>query len=170
MYSPSSFQACLIGAVTLGACAPGHEHVHALGDEHHVRDLATEPCDAANWSVLAPDLRECGLTATSLDGERLRRADLSDASLAGASLAGADLFKARLTAASLTQANLDGAKLTSANLDGADLTGASLIGAMLINATFVGARLEGARTDVTTTCPAGTPGPCWMDQAGGGSL
>jgi len=166
MYSPTSCQTRLILAVALGACAPEHDHVHELDDQHHVRDLATEPCDASNWSVLAPDLRECKLAAATLEGERLRRADLSDASLAGASLARADLFKSRLTAAILTRANLDGAKLTSASLDGADLTGASLIGASLVNATFTGARLEGVRTDVTTTCPAGTRGPCWAARSG----
>jgi uncharacterized protein YjbI with pentapeptide repeats len=146
--------------VVLGACAGDHGHDPG-GDTHHVRDPATEPCDASNWRALAPDLRECRLALMPLDGERLRRANLSDASLAGASLAGADLFKATLAAADLARANLDGAKLTSAKLSGADLTGASLIGATLTNATLTGARLDGARTDATTTCPAGNPGPCW---------
>jgi uncharacterized protein YjbI with pentapeptide repeats len=166
MYPSPPVHLGLTLAVVLGACAPGHEHVHELDDLHHVRDLATEPCDASNWSALAPDLRACQLPAAGLDGESLRRANLSDASLAGASLARADLFKAQLTAANLAQANLDGAKLTSANLDGADLTGASLIGASLVNATFTGARLDGARTDLTTTCPAGNHGPCWAGRSG----
>jgi hypothetical protein len=166
MYSPAPSCSALILASALVGCAPGHEHDHTLDDPHHVRDLATEPCDASNWTGLLPDLRECRLAAAGLDGEALRRANLSDASLAGASLARADLFKAQLTGAVLAQANLDGAKLTSASLDGADLTGASLVGATLINATFTGARLDGVRTDVTTTCPAGDHGPCWTGRSG----
>jgi hypothetical protein len=150
----------------LGACASQHDHVHELDDGvHHVRDPATEPCDASNWRVLAPDLRECGLAAATLDGESLRRANLSDGELAGASLARADLFKADLTRAVLTGANLGGAKLTNATLSGADLTGASLVGAMLINATFTAARLDGVTTDATTICPDGTPGPCWKTRS-----
>ena len=87
--------------LALGACAMEHSHDQG-GDVHHVRDPATEPCDASNWRALAPDLRECKLPAAALAGERLRRARLSDASLAGASLERADLFKAVLTAAVLT--------------------------------------------------------------------
>ncbi|HWO21410.1 MAG TPA: pentapeptide repeat-containing protein [Kofleriaceae bacterium] len=146
--------------VALAACAAEHAHDRG-GDVHQVRDPATEPCDATNWRALAPDLRECKLGAVGLDGERLRRANLCDASLVGASLARADLFKAALTGAVLVRANLDGAKLTNARLGGADLTGASLIGAVLTNADLAGAKLDGARTDATTTCPSGDPGPCW---------
>jgi uncharacterized protein YjbI with pentapeptide repeats len=156
--SPGSL--ALASLLAIAACASEHGHDPG-GGEHHVRDPATEPCDAGNWRALAPDLRECKLGAVVLDGERLRRANLSDAGLASASLARADLFKAALTGAVLTGANLDGAKLTSARLGGADLTGASLYGAVLVNATLTGARLDGARTDATTTCPAGNPGPCW---------
>ncbi|HSK02917.1 MAG TPA: pentapeptide repeat-containing protein [Kofleriaceae bacterium] len=147
--------------IALGACAGEHAHDHEGGETHHARDPATEPCDAINWRALAPDLRECRLAASPLDGELLRRANLSDAVLAGASLLRADLFKASLTAADLRYANLDGAKLTGAKLSGADLTGASLIGAVLTHATLTGARLDGATTDATTTCPTGNPGPCW---------
>jgi uncharacterized protein YjbI with pentapeptide repeats len=150
----------LASLVALAACASEHAHDHG-GDVHQVRDPATEPCDAASWRALAPDLRECKLAAVVLDGEQLRRANLSDASLHGASLLRADLFKAALTGAVLTRASLDGAKLTSARLGGADLTGASLIGAVLTNANLAGAKLDGARTDATTTCPSGDPGPCW---------
>jgi uncharacterized protein YjbI with pentapeptide repeats len=155
------FTCLAIPILALGACnTEQHSHGHET-DLHHVRDLATEPCDDSNWRSLAPDLRECTLTTAPLAGESLRRANLSDANLSDVSLERADLFKAVLTGASLTRANLAGAKLTSASLDGADLTGASFIGAMLINATFIGAMLDGATTDATTTCPDGAPGPCW---------
>lgn len=154
----------LLSSAAMTACTPddGHDeqatHVH-----HHVRDLATEPCDAGNWRALAPDLRACMLASVSLAGESLRRANLSAAGLAGVDLERADLFKAVLNNADLVHADLAGAKLTSASLDGADLTGASLTGATLINATFTGARLDGATTDATTTCPSGYPGPCWQE-------
>jgi uncharacterized protein YjbI with pentapeptide repeats len=151
----------LVTGVALGACTAGDLHEEATHVHHHVRDLATEPCDTSNWSVLVPDLRECTLTTAVLAGESLRRVDLSSARLIEVNLERADLFKAVLTAANLAQANLAGAKLTNASLSGADLTGASLSGAVLINATLTGAKLDGATTDATTTCPAGNPGPCW---------
>lgn len=152
----------MVVAVLAGCATNDHDHGDgATDDGHHVRDPAVEPCGADNWRALVPDLRQCELTAVVLDGESLRRADLSDARLAGASLAGADLFKAVLHAGSLAGANLAGAKLTSADLTDADLTGVSLIGATLTNATFTGAVLEGVTTDATTICPAGTSGPCW---------
>jgi uncharacterized protein YjbI with pentapeptide repeats len=79
--------------------------------------------------------------------------DLSNASLAGLSAPKADL----------TNANLSGANLYKANLKGATLTGATLAGAMLVGADLRGAinaDLSATTTDETTTCPAGTRGPC----------
>jgi hypothetical protein len=160
-------------ALALGACGPGEhvglEHEHDPGDdtvphEEHdsvPRDVATEPCDAGNWSALNPDLRACRLTRVNLDGTSLRRSNLSDADLTGASLVGADLFKALLSHASLAGANVAGANLTSVDLTGANLTGAHLEGTRLTNAVLKDALLDGATTDTTTTCPNGMPGPCW---------
>ncbi len=161
-------------ALALGACGsagelgdPTHEHdpVDDAGqhDGHDtgVRDVATEPCDAGNWLELNPDLRECRLVSANLDGTSMRRSNLSNADLTGANLVGADLFKAVLSHASLAGADLAGANLTSVDLTGANLTGANLEGTRLTNAVLKDALLDGARTDATTTCPSGTPGPCW---------
>ena len=133
-----------------------------LGDEEHPhRDPELEPCDAANWRTLAPDLRLCQLATSSLDFEILRRVDLTSAELEGASLFRADLFKATLATARLRGAMLDEAKLTGANLAGADLTDASLLGATLTGAHLDGAITTGALTDATTVCTTGQSGPCW---------
>jgi hypothetical protein len=157
----------------LGACGPGDEsgsepHEHDHGDatvphqEHTApRDVATQPCDASNWLALNPDLRECRLASVNLDGTSMRRSNLSKADLTGASLVGADLFKAVLSYASLAGANVAGANFTSVDLTGANLTGANLEGTTLTNAVLTDALLDGARTDASTTCPNGTPGPCW---------
>ncbi len=160
-------------ALALGACGPGEHgdsaHEHDPGDETaqhdghttEPRDVATQPCDAGNWRELNPDLRECRLVSAPLDGTSMRRSNLSKADLTGASLVGADLFKAVLNQASLAGANVAGANLTSVDLTGANLTGANLEGTRLTNAVLKDAVLDGARTDMTTTCPNGLPGPCW---------
>lgn len=159
-------------ALALGACGPGgseHDsHDHDPGDDavQHTehpppRDLATQPCDAGNWRELNPDLRECRLAGMNLDGTSMRRSNLSNADLTGASLVGADLFKALLSHASLASSDLSGANLTSVDLTGANLTGANLSGTRLTNAVLIDALLDGAKTDTSTTCPNGTPGPCW---------
>ncbi len=158
--------------LALGACGPnepGHEsHDHDPGDEvvphtEHPppRDVTTQPCDGNNWRELNPDLRECRLTGLNLDGTSMRRSNLSSADLTGASMVGADLFKALLGHASLAAANLTDANLTSVDLTGANLTDANLSGARMTNAVLTDALLEGAKTDTSTTCPNGTPGPCW---------
>lgn len=151
-------------AVALVGCHGVHGHDaddHAGDEDHHVRDPALEPCDASNWWSLFPDLRECDLAAVFLDGQSLRRANLTGANLAGASLANVDLFTASLANANVTEASLDGAKLTSVDFSNADLSGSWLRGAVLSNATLAGAVVDGATTDESTTCPTGNPGPCW---------
>jgi hypothetical protein len=160
-------------ALALGACGSadelgGEPHQHdpvdeAVPHEEHTepRDVATQPCDAGNWRALNPDLRECRLASVNLDGTSMRRSNLSNADLRGASLVGADLFKAVLSHASLAGADVAGANLTSVDLTGANLTGANLEGTRLTNAVLRDALLGGARTDASTTCPSGTPGPCW---------
>lgn len=155
---------CLMVIVVAGCASDGgHDHGEDVPEDHHgaTRDPATEPCDASNWRDLVPDLRQCHLASQTLDGESLRRVDLSEANLENARLVGADLFTARLRAAHLQGAALDQAKLTGADLGGADLTGASLRGANLTNANLTSAQLVGAITDETTTCPTGDVGPCW---------
>jgi uncharacterized protein YjbI with pentapeptide repeats len=143
----------------------GHPHGHDEDvhedDDHQVRDPDTEPCDAANWRELLPDLRQCQLDGAVLATELLRRADLSRSTLQAANLAGADLFKVVLVDADLTDANLDGTNLTSADLTRANLFGASLRGARLTNAITSNTILVDATTDETTICPSGVPGPCW---------
>ena|SRR6266545_3735409 len=146
--------------VWFGCTSAAHDHSHDAGD-HHVRDPATEPCDAGNWASLYPDLRDCDLAGVVLDNGFLRRADLTGANLTGASLANADLFTATLVAATAADIRLDGAKLTAVDATGADLTRASLRGAVLFEATLADALLDGAITDATTTCPTGQEGPCW---------
>lgn len=174
MVKPNTSRSCgLVLALVLGACGsagvPGeepHDHGPDEGSGQHdghrePRDLATQPCDAGNWRELNPDLRECRLAGAALNGTSLRRSDLSNADLRGASLVGADLFKAVVRQALLAGTDMAGANLTSVDLTGANLTGASLAGARLTNAVLSGAILEGAKTDTSTICPNGAPGPCW---------
>ena len=97
---------------------------------------------------------------------KLSGADLSGASLVGADLDGADLSGADLSGAYLGYAmlysiNLSGADLTRAVLTASDLRKANLAGADLTRANLTGALLASAYSDSTTTCPSGSPGPCW---------
>ena len=78
--------------------------------------------------------------------------------LSGADLRGADLRAADLTSANLNGANLYKTNLTAAKLDGADLRNADMRGTNLRGAS--GALFVNTKTDNTTTCPAGTAGPC----------
>lgn len=145
----------------LVACVSEHHSDDSPHDHHTVRDPATQPCDASNWRALFPDLRQCELGGQQLDGESLRRADLTESRMAAATFVGADLFKAVFVGAVLTNVDLRGAKLTSSDFTNADLTNTSFVGATLTNAIFTNASRTGAVTDETTICPLGTPGPCW---------
>ena len=152
----------LVLVSVLVACVSEHHSDDPAHDpDHTVRDPATEPCDASNWRALFPDLRQCELGGQQLDGESLRRADLTQSRKVAATLVGADMFKAVFIGADLTNADLRGAKLTSSDFKNANLTNASFVGATLTNAIFTNASRTGAVTDETTICPLGTPGPCW---------
>jgi uncharacterized protein YjbI with pentapeptide repeats len=151
----------------ISACGDdgAHDHDHAPGatndGAHHVRDLATEPCNAQTWRSLGLDLRECKLMGQDLRGVSLRRADLSDSDLSEADLSGADLFNCKLVRARLRATILVDVNLAGADLSGADLSDARLTGADLTSAVLTSALVSGAITDAHTRCPSGQPGPCW---------
>lgn len=105
-----------------------------------------------------------------LDGAKFVDSVITDTSFASASLVGADFTRARINGASFDKAVLDDAVLTGAtlrevaltgallrraNLSGADLRGTNLEGAVLS-----GASVTGTLSDLTTTCPNGSAGPC----------
>jgi Pentapeptide repeats (8 copies) len=153
------------GGTTVTSSSSGDHHaVDDAGDgheEHVVRDPATQPCDVTNWRGFMPDLRECVLPGQNLEGEVLRRVDLSDADLTGTNLIAADLFTAILARAKLVNANCSQAHMVGVDLTGADLTGANLKGADLTNAIVANTTLAGVMTDETTVCPNLMFGPCW---------
>jgi len=121
------------------------------------------------WSPLThaadPGDIEAFMDSGSCPGCDLSGALLDRADADGGDLSDANLHKTSLYRASLSSANLNGADLSSANLtfsflDGADLRYASLEGANLAGATLSGSDTTGVLTDVFTTCPDGTAGPC----------
>src|SRR5262245_1945067 len=90
------------------------------------------------------------LTGASLNGARLRAANLNFATLNDASLRSADLMKASLNrtqmkGADLTGADLYGTNLRLAKLAHANLTGARLDHASIARADFTNATLDGCR-------------------------
>ena len=140
----------------------GHDHGDPSEPADESHSHATEgPCTAASWQALFPHLEQCALSGAALDGANLRRAQLSLADLSDAHAAGVDLFNASLEGATLIRADLSGANLTAADLSDANFADADLRGARMTNATLTGASFEGVKTDSTTICVTGQPGPCW---------
>jgi uncharacterized protein YjbI with pentapeptide repeats len=127
--------------LTLALAAVPFQHLRAENLEHVRLLRETGKCPAC-------DLSSANLSGLISPGADLRNADLNYAVL----------YKVRLNKANLDGATLKGANLAGANLTGAHLTGANLSGANLLGS--IGARLTDATTDVTTTCPDGTNGPC----------
>lgn len=74
-----------------------------------------------------------------------------EAQLQGADLSGADIQMSDYRRANLIKAKLNNALVYGTDLRGADLTGADVQGLRYGNT---------AKTDATTTCPDGKPGPC----------
>ncbi len=91
-------------------------------------------------------------------GRNLAGQNLSGFNLNGAVLAGANLTNSQLSFVDLT-----GADLKNANLSGSTVKGMNLTGAKLNGAQFAGAiwdKDKPPKTDGTTVCPNGKPGPC----------
>lgn len=95
------------------------------------------------------------------------RADLSGANLQNGAVGGAapyggdDFTDANLAGANLRNFHASYANFTNANMSNVDLSFADLSGAILKGANLSGATLHGATTNNQTTCPSGSPGPCW---------
>jgi uncharacterized protein YjbI with pentapeptide repeats len=91
-------------------------------------------------------------------GRNLAGQNLSGFNLNGAVLAGANLTNSQLSFVDLTGADLKNANLAGATVKGMNLTGAKLNGAQFAGAIWD--KDKPPRTDGTTVCPNGKPGPC----------
>lgn len=139
------------------------------------REVATA-CSEADLRGMAEYVKgkEYKLAELKLAGRSLVRANLSGETLSAGddrvNLAGVDLTESTVVRTKLSGVDMSGAKFNRAILDGSDLSGANLSGADLTAAVAKGVNLTGAnlqnailagvKTDATTTCPNGDPGPC----------
>ena len=88
-----------------------------------------------------PNLSNADLTATSLKGISLRKANMFKANLAGMDLTDTGMVGAYLYKTNLSNANLQGVNLAGANLTGADLSSANLFQANLEGVIFFQTRI-----------------------------
>jgi hypothetical protein len=132
--------------------------VYTIGSCVMVDAMICPGADLSNaWPAGANDGAFANATLT---GANLADANLMGRRMRNSNLAGADLSGAELEGTDLTRANLSGADLSMANLNKANLHQANLIGTNLRYASVDDATLSQVKTDRTTTCPDGTPGPC----------
>ena len=93
------------------------------------------------------------LSDTDLSWANLFRANLSGADLSKADLSGANLFKADLSGANLSGANLFRAYLSEADLSGANLLGGDLHYANLCNTKLENVKYDDATQYFALQCP-----------------
>ena len=125
-----------------------------LSDLSHILEKHKVWLQTGGKSGEKASLQGVRLKKANLEGANLERADLRftvlfetnlrRAILEGADLRGAELVEFNLQGAKLQGANLEGSHLVAGNLQGAKLRGANLQRAELVENNLIGADLEGA--------------------------
>ncbi|NUO77058.1 MAG: pentapeptide repeat-containing protein [Lysobacter sp.] len=144
-----------------------------------LRGTTLDSKGGAGVALDGADLRHASLYRFNAPDGSLNQVKLQGADVVGdysrAKLEGADLRADRLMG-SFVEAQMTGADLSGADIQMSDYRRAVLVNAKLINTLVYGTDLRGAnltgadvsglryghtaKTDATTTCPNGRPGPC----------
>ena len=169
----------LTGAALQGATLTGATFRKAT-----LARVALDAQDLSGSDLSGSKIHKSSLSGTNLQGANLTAVDAFDSDFSHASLAGAAMNNAAFVYCNFQGAALDGvhmqspdkpqqpgARLIGSLFQGASFRNAVLRGAGLDNTDLRGADLSGAlvdkllimhniRTDETTVCPDGGPGPC----------
>lgn len=149
------------GTIVQGADLTGATVPEGTFDLHALASFTLTDVDMSGWNLAGASFSSTTMIRTNLSGADLTGAWMPRAALNDANLSGARMSHAVLQLADLSGANLRGADLSSANLQSVLVEGADFTGANLRGATMRDTYGDLAVSDATTTCPDGSPGPCW---------